>query len=134
MTETKEETTNAVAVNGAQVSVADAAAILNDAEVGAKDSNYLEMEPGEERRVVFLGWEEIDGMGDRAGQKVPAASFVTNEGKKQINADAVIVSYFQKQSQGCARRIVCTGVARSKNGFDYKKFDFYEIKLKAVKA
>jgi len=121
---------NQLVVSPVNISIEDAAKALQDAEVGEKDSAYLEMEPGEEKRVVFLGWEEIPGMGDKVGTMVPAASFVTDGGKKQINADAVVVSYFQKQKAGVARRVVCTGIVRSKNGFDYKIFDFYELKAK----
>ena len=123
-------TANELVLAGKQVSIEDAAKALLEAEVGDKDSSYLELEPGEETRVVFLGWEKIPGMGDKPGTEVPAASFVTKGGKRQINADAVVVSYFQKQQTGIARRIVCTGTVKSKNGFDYKTFDFYELNLK----
>lgn len=119
-----------IVVGGKTVSIEEAAAALKAMDTGEKDSSYLEMEPGEERRVVFLGWDEINGMGDNAGKMVPAVSLVTDSGKKQINADAVIVSYFEKQSVGVARKIVCTGIKKSKGGFEYKTFDFYELNSK----
>lgn len=121
-------------VNGVTMTSEQVAKALKGAEVGDKDSNYLDIEPGEERRAIYLGIEPIDGMGEKVGTKVPACKFVvlTDEGKtrQQINADAVIVSYFEKQEPGIARRIVCTGIQRSKSGFDYKKFEFYPLKFK----
>lgn len=123
-----------LSINGVVMTSEQVAEALQSAEVGDKDSNYLDIEPGEERRAIYLGIEPIDGMGDKVGTKVPACKFavLTDEGKtrEQINADAVIVSYFEKQQPGIARRIVCTGIQRSKSGFDYKKFEFYPLKFK----
>lgn len=124
------DTNTGVIVGGKTLSIDEAAAMLDNMEVGEKDSSYLEFEPGEEKRVVFLGWEQIPGLGERVGQMVNAASFVTNGKKKQINADAVIVSYFEKQAIGVARRIVCTHMKKSKNGFEYKQFEFFELNPK----
>lgn len=129
--EKKEET--AIIVGGKTISIEEAAAMLDEMEVGEKDSNYLEMEVGEERKVLFLGWEKIPGLGEKIGTMVPAAKFVTNGKKVQINADVVIVSYFEKQAVGITRRIVCTKMVTSKTGNEYKQFDFFELNPKGTK-
>jgi len=125
------EITSDLSLGGKQVSREEAAKMLMEMTVGEKDSGYLEFEPGEEKRVVFLGFSQINGMGDKKGTMVPAARFVTESGKEQINADAAVVSYFEKQSAGVARLVRCVGTTNSKTtGFEYKKFDFFELNVK----
>lgn len=118
-----------VSVNGKILTRQEAIDGLKAAEVGDLDSGYLEFEPGEEKRVYFLGWKNIPGMGDQKGTDVPAAMFLVDNGKEQINADAVIVSYFKLQTIGCMRKITCTGVKTSTKG-DYKTFKFHELNVK----
>lgn len=143
MAETKEkpkaETANGVAtktstgivVGGKTLTREEAAKLLQEMTTGEKDSGYLEFEPGEEKRVVFLGWEKINGMGAQVGTMVPAVKFLTDSGKEQINADTAVVSYFEKQTEGITRLVRCTGLAVSKtSGFEYKKFDFFELNPK----
>lgn len=124
-----ETSTQAVAVNGNAISREEAINALNAATEGELDSGYLEFEPGVVKRVAFLGWKNIPGMGEQTGQDVPAAMFLVNNGKEQINADAVIVSYFKLQTIGCIRQITCTGVKTSSKG-DYKTFKFHELNVK----
>lgn len=114
------------------ISKEEAAKMLNDAEAGEVDSGYLQFESGEPRRVVFMGWKNIPGMGENKGKEVPAVVFVTDSGKEQINADAVIVSYFQKQQEGHGFEIVCTGMKTSPKG-DYKNFEFRPLKANLKK-
>lgn len=123
------QTTNAISLGGAVISREEAIKALQSMEKGEADSGYLEFEPGEEKRVVFLGWKEIPGLGAKANEKVNAASFLVENGKEQINADAVVVSYFEKQAPGVARLIQCTGQRTTGNG-TYKTFKFYELNLK----
>lgn len=119
----------AVAFNGNAISREEAIKALNAMEKGEADSGYLEFEPGEERKVIFLRWKEIPALGAKANEKVNAAQFLVENGKEQINADAVIVSYFEKQSAGVARLIVCTGKKTTGNG-TYKTFKFFELNMK----
>lgn len=123
------ETTSSVALNGNAISREDAIKALQTMEKGEADSGYLDFEPGEERRVIYLGVKEIPGLGAKANEKVNAINFLVESGKEQINADAVIVSYFEKQIAGCARLIQCTGQKTTGNG-TYKTFKFYELNLK----
>lgn len=103
--------------------------MLNSMEKGRADSGYLDFEPGEERKVVFLGWKNIPGMGTNVGKEVPAVVFLVDDGKEQINADAVVISYFKKQTIGVARLVTCTGKKTTSNG-TYKTFDFFELNVK----
>lgn len=144
MAETKEKATAKTAVAKTQttalsvnagISNEEAAKILQEAEVGELDSSYLALEAGESRKVIYMGIEPIDGMGDKAGQKVDAIKLkvLSSDGvtmREQINADAVVVSYFTKQQVGIARQITCTGEQKSKSGFMYKTFDFNIINAK----
>jgi hypothetical protein len=100
-------------------------AALNSMQKGKEDSGYLSFEPGEEVAVVFLGWKEIKGLGANDGKTVPAVVLLTPDGEK-INADSVIVSYFQKQNEGVGRIITCTGSKTTGNG-TYKTFKFYDV-------
>lgn len=119
----------AVALNGKTISREDALKALSEMEEGELDSGYLEFEPGETRRVIFLGWKDIPGLGSKKGMDVPAALFLVDNGKEQINADSVIISYFEKQMIGVARQIVCTGKKDTPNG-TYKTFKIYELTIK----
>lgn len=120
------ETTNGVSVNGKVLSHADAVKALAEMKTGELDSGYLTFKPGDKKRVIFMGWKKITGIGEQAGSDVEAAVFVTDSGKEQINADAVIRSYFQRQQVGVAREIVCKGENTTKNG-TYKTFDIFEL-------
>lgn len=123
------QTESSVALNGKTISKEEAIKSLGEMEEGELDSGYLEFEPGEVRRVIFLGWKPIPGMGNKKGEEVPAALFLVDSGKEQINADAVIVSYFEKQMLGVARQISCTGKRETKNG-TYKTFKIHELNIK----
>lgn len=118
-----------VSIGGQTISRSEAVEMLKSMTKGEKDSGYLEFEPGIEKRVVFLGWKNIPGLGDQKGKEVPAAMFLVDNGKEQINADAVVVSYFQRQAVGVARQITCTGLKQSANG-EYKQFEFHELNMK----
>lgn len=127
-TKTNEETT-AIALNGATISRAEAVEALNAMTEGDLDSGYLEFEVGQVVRVLFTGWKKIPGLGDKQGSEVDAAQFLVSNGKEQINADAVVISYFQKQAIGCARQITCTGEKTTGRG-TYKTFKFHELNMK----
>lgn len=124
------QTTN-VAIAEKTVSREDARKMLMDAEVGELDSGYLNFQPGDKKRVCFIGRKEIPGLdSNNPDKKTNAVVFLTDSGKEQINADAVIISYFDRQPIGCIRQITCKGEQRSDKG-SYKTFEFHELKLKA---
>lgn len=107
-----------------------AAKVLQSAEVGEQDSGYLNFNPGDKKRVVFKGTKQIPSLDkSKPGETVSAMIFVTDTGKEQINADAAIRSYFEKQPIGVAREIVCTGLTKGPKG-DYKTFQFFELNFK----
>lgn len=122
---TKTETTE-VSTNLNTISREEALAKLAAMKVGELDSGYLNFKPGDEKRVVFMGTKEIPGIGESKDEKVKAMVFLTDSGKEQINADAVIRSYFERQTVGCARLIRCKGENTTKNG-SYKTFDIFEL-------
>lgn len=125
----KSNTETNVVLAGKEVSREEASKILAEMEKGELDSGYLNFEPGQSKRVLFIGWKDIPGLGEKKDEKVKAALFVTDSGKEQINADAVIISYFEKQPMGVARQITCKGKNNSAKG-EYKTFDFHELNLK----
>lgn len=107
-----------------------AAEMLRGAERGEKDSGYLTFEIGKPVRVVFKGWKPIPSKDTTqpAGTMVQAAVFVTDDEREVINADTAIRSYFEKQTIGIAREIVCKGKTKGPKG-DYKTFEFFELKF-----
>lgn len=124
----KQEITN---VEQTTITNEQAAKMLQSAEVGEQDSGYLNLNPGDKKRVVFKGTKQIPSL-DKSqpeGTTVSAMIFVTDTGKEQINADAAIRSYFEKQPIGVAREIVCTGLTKGPKG-DYKTFQFFELNFK----
>lgn len=107
------------------ISREEAAKRLNSLKVGELDSGYLTFKAGDKHRVVFLGWKEINGIGE-GSEKVNSVKLLTDSGKELINADAVIRSYFERQQIGCARQITCKGENTTRNG-TYKTFDFHVL-------
>lgn len=124
--ETAEE--NGVMVQGELVSHEQAMEALNNATVGELDSGYLSFKPGDKKRVIFVGWKEIPSLGEDKTQMTKACVFKTDTGKEQINADAVVLSYFKRQQVGVARQITCKGEAQTSKG-KYKTFEFHELNL-----
>lgn len=118
-----------VVLAGKSVSREEASKLLGEMEKGELDSGYLTFEPGTVKRVLFIGWKDIPGLGEKKDEKVKAALFVTDSGKEQINADSVVVSYFERQPLGVARQITCKGTNKSAKG-EYKTFDFHELNVK----
>lgn len=123
--------TEIVNVEQSTITNEQAAEMLRSADRGEQDSGYLNFEPGKAVRVVYKGTKNIPSLDKTqpAGTMVAAIVFVTDSGKEQINADAAIRSYFEKQQIGVAREIVCKGMTKGPKG-DYKTFDFFELNLK----
>lgn len=123
--------TDVVNVEQTTITNEQAAEMLRNADRGEQDSGYLNFKPGVAVRVVYKGTKNIPSLDKTQpeGTMVPAIVFVTDTGKEQINADAAIRSYFEKQQIGVAREIVCKGITKGPKG-EYKTFDFFELNLK----
>lgn len=123
--------TDVVNVEQSTITNEQAAEMLRSADRGEQDSGYLNFKPGVAVRVVYKGTKNIPSLDKTQpeGTMVPAIVFVTDTGKEQINADAAIRSYFEKQQIGVAREIVCKGMTKGPKG-EYKTFDFFELNLK----
>lgn len=125
---TQQKTNEVVPFGETIVSKKEAAEKLKSMKVGDLDSGYAEFQPGEVKRVLFVGWKDIPKIGTKTGETVPAVVLLFDNGKEQINADAAMVSYFNKQTVGCARQISCTGEKTTPNG-SYKTFKFHELNM-----
>lgn len=107
--------------------------LLGKAKLGNEiSSDYLTIEVGEVKRVLFVEMTEISGMGAQEGEMVEAVSLLSGEdGKYKINADKVIVSTCKKlASKGLKNvglEITCTGSVKSKTGGKYKEFIIKEL-------
>lgn len=87
---------------------------------------YLKIEVGETRRVLFIGMTTMKKIDGEDGERTPAAKFITDSGEHVINADAVVVSTCQSLQPYTPLELIATGLAGTKNK-EYKKFKIIKL-------
>jgi hypothetical protein len=90
-------------------------------------SEYLKIEIGEEVRVWFTEMTKIKKKGGKDGEMTDACRFITSDGIRVINADAVIVSTVSNLKKPTPLLIQCLGETKNSNG-TYKNFKIIELK------
>lgn len=119
-------TETGISVNLKSLSKEEAAKALSEMKQGEEISGYLNFSPGETKKVVFLGWGEIQAISRPKGEMTKCVKLLTDSGNEQINADAVIISTFEKMQEGAAVQITCTGEKNGEKG-TYKSFKFHNL-------
>lgn len=89
-------------------------------------SDYVKLEPGQEVRCFYLEMTEINKIGGKDGEKVPAARLVMPDGSFAINADAVVISTLRNCKRWQPVILQCTGKKKTSAG-EYKTFKVYKL-------
>lgn len=92
-------------------------------------ADYFTMEPGEEKKVIFIEKTEMQKYNGESGEMTPAVRLLTEDGSEAINADKVLVTCLSRLPKLTPVQIVCTGETKSANG-KYKTFDVHPLTAK----
>lgn len=106
---------------GKIVSVEEIFKQIENAEVGMEiGADYFKIEPGEQKRVLFVEMTEMNGIGEKNGQMIPAVRLMAGDGRFKINADKVLVStcraLSEKGRKNVPIQITCKGMLKGPKG------------------
>ncbi len=90
--------------------------------------NYFRPELNVPVKCFFIGFDVIeDQFSKEEGATTPVVVLLMEDGSKQVSASAQLVGKFEDAKPPIPLKLILTGKVRSKNKFDYDKFQIFEL-------